>query len=120
MTMLRSRPREKRTTPLDVAYLALLILTFTVAGVVIFLLEPDSWFHRNRNAALSLLLGALGVTGVINLAIANAHGKVWMKSGPVYRAEHPGLFATGTSMTVAILIAVVGGVIALLFFLPPL
>ena len=118
MSMIRAGLVEKRTHPLEVAYLVLLISTFVVAGAVIFLTGPDSWFHQNKNAALSLLLGALGVTGVMNLMIANSYGKIWMKAGPVYRAEHPRLFATYYSMTITILLAAVVGIVALLFFLP--
>jgi hypothetical protein len=116
----RAPPGGKRTHPLDVLYLVTLVATFAVTAVVLFLLSPDSWFHRHRTGSSSLLLAALGVTGALNLAIARAHGKIWMKSGAVYRAEHPKLFATYRSMTVVILFAVAAGIVALLFFLPPL
>jgi hypothetical protein len=120
MSMYQARPVEKRTYPLDVAYLILLISTFVVAGVVIIFGKPDSWFHQNRNEAFSLLLGALLITGVMNLMIGNAYGKLWVKHGLVYRAEHPKLYATYYSMTIIILLFCVVTIVALLFFLPPL
>ncbi len=120
MSMIRTGLVEKRTHPLEVAYLVLIISTFVVAGAVIFLGGPTSWFHQNKNASFSLLFGALGVTGVMNLMIANAYGKIWTKHGPFYRAEHPKLFAVHYSMTVTILLVIVAGVVALLFFLPAL
>ena len=120
MAIVGSRPIEKRTYPLDVLYLTLLISTLAIAGGVVLLGGPDSWFHRNRNAALSLLLGALAGTGLLNLRIGHAYGTIWMKSGPVYRVEHPKLFATQYSLTVIICFAAGAGVVALLFFLPPL
>lgn len=119
MTMYRPRT-EKQTTPLDVAYLTILIGTFAVTGVVMFLLDPDSWFHQHKNASLCILFVALGSCGVINLAIAGTYGKIWTRVGPVYKAANPKLFGVNYGMNVIVLIAMVVTVVALLFFLPPL
>ena len=119
MTMVRPRP-EKQTTTLDIAYLTILIGAFAVTGVVMFLLDPDSWFHQHKNASLCFLLVALGACGVINLAIAGTYGKIWAKCGVVYKAANPKLFGVNYAMNVTLLIAVVVTIVALLFFLPPL
>jgi hypothetical protein len=120
MTMYRTPHQGRQTTPLDIAYLGILISTFAVTGFVMFVLGPGSWFHRHKNASFSLLFVALGVCGVINLLNASAYGKIWAKCGPVYRAQNPKLFAMNYAMNVTVLIAVALGIVALLFFLPQL
>jgi hypothetical protein len=111
---------KKETHPLEVVYLVLLIGTFLVTGAAIFLAGPDSWFHREKNAAFALLLFALAVTGVLNLVIAANHGKIWARAGPIYRSEHPRLFAVNRGMTVTITFVAAAGIVLLLFVLPPL
>ena len=118
--MLDRDTAHRQTNPLDVVYLTLLVTTFAVAGSVILLLGPDSWIHRHPNTSFGLLFGALGVIGFINLSNANRQGKIWGKCGPVYRACQPWLFRTNYSINVVVVFACIVGVVALLFFLPPL
>lgn len=117
---MRTYQLEKRTSTIDVVYLTLSGIVALVAVYAIFFAGPDSWFHTQKNHSLALLFFGLGVLGVLDLTNAANHGKVWVKLTPLYRVEHPRVFALHKGMDTFMLLGCIVGIIALLFFLPPL
>lgn len=82
----------RRTNALDVAYLAVWVATALTAAWAIIASAADSWFRREQNAAFALLFGALALAMGINLLNGLACGKLWARTGPVYRDRQPKLF----------------------------
>ena len=68
----------------------------------------------------ALLFSALGALGVLDLLNAANYGKVWAKLTPVYRTEHPRIFAVQKGLDAFLLLGGIIGVVALLLFIPPL
>jgi hypothetical protein len=111
---------EKFTNPIDIAFLLLFGLVMAVTAWALFGAGPDSWFHTHRNQAFALLFSALGVLGILELINASRYGKIWVKLSPIYQHEHPRVFALQKGMDTVMLMACVVGIVAVLFFLPPL
>ena len=110
---------QDETTGLDVASLTVFIVTPLVAAWAVLLGGPNSWFAQHKNGSFGLLLTALGVGFVLNLMNADQHGKMWIKTGPLYRTKNPKLFAVHVGMSKTLTFACVAGAIFVVFFAPP-
>ena len=117
---MHSDGQVKRTNAIDIVYLSLSGLVVPVTLWAILGAGPDSWFQVEKNQSFALLLCALGVLGILDLVNASTYGKIWVKLTPLYRFEHPRVFAVQTAVDKVVLLACVAGVVALLAVLPPL